>query len=190
MAGWVQLPKDEVIRCYAFCREAERSVDRALYSSWPLFLAYYTAAKVKTLELLVGRLREKLLPSVARPERSNSNLRSSSSWLSRVFERWGLTRQSVFTLRPDEVQGLIATLDGFLGLLRRNDRPDQEELIGARMALYDRQHDIERRCRGLPELKKAGLIQHWLFPDHLEPVKLEDLLEDPKPQPQSPQAHL
>jgi hypothetical protein len=156
------LSKDEVIRCYALCRQAERSVDRALQpSSWPDFVAYYYPSRVGTIEQIVARLREKLSPAFTYPDE-------------------GKGRKYLFPFREQQVRAIIAALDGFLSLLRRADGPDQQELIAVRKALFDCEYAMEPLLRRLPEYHQALRIHHFLFPTHLESVTLEELVGETK----------
>jgi hypothetical protein len=183
MAGRTRLPKELVIRCYALCREAERSVDRALHVPWPAFVAYYAGPRTDALDLLLARLKETCSRPIRCREGEGSGARSQPRLLERLLCRlgsWRAGRKAVFAFREEEVRWVITSLEHLVTLLGRTARPDQEDLIAARMAMLDCERLIESRCCGLPELKQAARIEHFLYPDHWEPVKLEDLVCDPK----------
>jgi hypothetical protein len=80
---------------------------------------------------------------------------------------------------------VASALESLRDVLNAADSPGPKQLVALRMSMYDSQLLLQSRCGGLPEFKKAAGIEHFLFPTHLTPVKLEDLLPIHKPRTRS-----
>ncbi len=57
---WIQLPKKTVIQLYSYCREAERSVDAALWTKWCELTNYYAEQKTATIRQMIENLNRGL----------------------------------------------------------------------------------------------------------------------------------
>jgi hypothetical protein len=180
MTRRIKLPKELVIRCYALCRQAERSLDRALRAPWAEFAAYYGPDRLSALETVAARLEAELpQPAVSHaPPRFEEVYRQRA--LGKAFGlllgKLGIFRKTTFAFREPEVRFVLAKLQALVNLLGRKERPAQEEIIASRMAMYDCQRLLEGPCYGLPELARANRVEHFLYPEHWQPVKLEELV--------------
>lgn len=185
MRDWIQLPRRLIVRCYALCREAERSVDRALVSaSWSDLVAYYHE-KIETIEQTREQLASMMPESATAqaPPDQEEVFRNHRPWalFRAVLGKWVAARSEWWAFPCPEVQFLVSKLHSLTDLLRERDRPAQGALIRLRMDLFDCQRVIDRRCQGLPELEKAARIEHFLHPEHCIPVKFEDLIAEADP---------
>jgi hypothetical protein len=180
MTRQIKLPKELVIRCYALCRQAERSLDRALHAPWAEFAAYYGPDRLSVLEAVATRLGATLpQPAVSHaPPRFEEVYRQRA--LGKAFGlllgKFRIFRKTTFRFREPEIHFMLAGLQALVNLLERKEKPAQEEIIASRMAMYDCQRLLEGSCYGLPELEKANRVEHFLYPGHLQAVKLEELI--------------
>ncbi len=177
----IRLPKELVIRCFALCRQAERSVDRALFAPWDEFVAYYGPDRVSALEAVVARLTDTLLqPGVAQapPRFEEVYPRELRLVFGFLLSKLPIFRKSTFGFREPEIRFVLARLQALLNVLASKERPAQDELIALRMAMYDCQRLLEWRCPWMPELNKALRIEHLFFPEHLVPVTMAELLQE------------
>jgi hypothetical protein len=182
MSRRIQLPKELVIRCFALCRQAERSLDHALGAPWLEFVAYYSPPRLGALEDLVARLEDRL-PQPASPGvlPSSDELFRGRTWqmlFHLLLGRWVQARKTAFGYREPVVRFILAQVRTLLAYLASKERPDQQELIALRMAMFDCQRLLETPCPWLPELRSASRVEHFLYPEHLVPVTLEELLKE------------
>jgi hypothetical protein len=181
MTRRIKLPKELVIRCFALCRQAECSLHYALHAPWPELVAYYAPPRLGALEDLVARLQDKLpQPTPSGPPSSEEVFRGERrpGLFRLLLGRWLEARKTVFGYREPALRFILAQLRALVTHLASKERPDQQEIIALRMATLYCQYLLEWRCPWMPELKKADRIEHFLFPEHLVPVTLEELLKE------------
>ena len=180
MGNGIKLTKDLVIRCFAACREAERSLDRALHASWPEFLAYYLPNRLAAVRKLLDDLKGasgqsangqiKALEMEVVPEQVPPGL------FHLLWGRVTAGRKRFFMFREAPVRYLVAHLELLLCYLGEREGPEREKLIALRMAMYNCQRLIEEPCLGLPQLAMAARVEHFLPAKNIDCVKVEDLL--------------
>src|SRR5262249_31818184 len=149
----------EVLKLFCFCREAERSIHRALSDPWHDFLAYYTAARrmditqtVEAANQLLGRFPACSQP----PSPTEIHKRPSGSYMVRnCLGRWLARWQTSWAFAAAEVCFFAVTLSALLRLLNEPQKPENDRLIELRMAFCDCEWIIESHCCGLPELDLA-----------------------------------
>ncbi len=178
----VRLDKETVLRLYCSCREAERSVHRALADPWPEFRAYYGAEKRAEIAGLIeraGPLLGRLGPCPTPPADEEIEWLSTAlgyffracfgRWLARWEKRWSFDQK--------EVCYLAATLARLLRLLDNTEKPAPQTLIELRRTFFLCSRVIGRRCHGLRELKLAARIDHFHKTEWLPRVTLADVLK-------------
>jgi hypothetical protein len=177
----VRLDKKLVLRLFCYCREAERSVHRALTNPWPAFRAYYSPAKVRAIKEAVARVTRQLGSSAecpTLPSRDQLAVRPDWAIFARVlFGRWLSRWETAWPFPRAEACYLAGTLTFLLRLLDDCDKPDSKVLIDLRMTLYDCQRIIEGRCYGVPGLKLANDIEHFDQTEWVKHVSLADVLK-------------
>ena len=178
MTRQIELPKELVIRCYALCRQAERSLDRALHAPWAEFAAYYGPDRLSALEDGVARL-EATLPRLGVSQSSQGFAEvCRPRGLRRVFGlllgRLGIFRKTRFAFRAPEVRFVLAGLQALVNLLGSKERPTREEIIASRVAMYDCQRLLEGPCYGVPEMERANRVEHFLSPGHLQAIPMKE----------------
>jgi hypothetical protein len=94
-----------------------------------------------------------------------------------LLGKLGIFRRTTFGFREPEIRFVFAKLQALVNLLASKERPAQEEIIASRMAMYYCQRLLEGPCYGLPELERADRVEHFLYPEHWQPVKLEELVQ-------------
>jgi hypothetical protein len=171
-----RLSKPALIRMFCYFRQAERSVHYALSCQelWPSFTAYYSPKQMFLRELIEMLRKSGGTPEFeGRPRALSQNelvnaLRCAAYFLSsRLRKSWFFSSQ--------EISFFAATFNRLLNAVRAATSPSKEELLFIRHSCLECQYLISRKLVGLPELRKAGSIEHWLHPEHLELVRLEDL---------------
>jgi len=173
----VQLTKEFALKLYCRIRQAERSIDFAIGSSqqWDLLRDYYTEVKRRELFEIAQWLKSVLPATQPIPPRDYFGkirlayvlLLPLSVLMNRVRRRWRFA--------GDELLFLAASVDSVLTALSWESVPPPAFLIALRMDLFMCEHIIEKRLAGVPELKKAGNIEHFCQPCHIRHWRLEEL---------------
>ena len=174
----IRLDKGEVIALYCYCRQAERSLDHALSGCgepWRGLQEYYETGRreevlalVKLLTNLGGDLRK--VP--ARAAIAHMSFYSPMLFLvRRVANVW----KSSWSFSRDEITFMLATMTRFLNVLETEEPDRLDERISLRMDLHACQRIIEDRSCGCRELRWANRVEHYLQPDFIEHVSLEQL---------------
>jgi hypothetical protein len=143
-------------------------------------VAYYDPDRLGTLEAVVARLRD-VLPQTGVSEGSPGFGEVYRPKVLRMafvllLGKLGLLRKSTFAFRMPEIRFVLTKLQALVNLLGSKEKPAQDEIIAARMAMYGCQRLLEGPCFGLPELKRADRVEHFLYPAHWQPVKLDELV--------------
>jgi hypothetical protein len=178
----VRLDKESVLRLYCYCREAERSLHRALTAPWAGFRAYYGTDKAGAIRSFREQLARKC-PGACRssPLPDVGGVPGMPVWRLFVrywFGRWLARWEKQWSFPEDELCITLAGLDALLGLLDAPARPDADVLIGLRMHFYNCQRFIGHRCLGLPDIEKAARIDHFDSSPTYAGLQLSDILKD------------
>jgi hypothetical protein len=176
---WIPIPKELIIQLYCYSRQAERSVDAALWTTWAELRDYYGEEKLAAIRLLIGKLRSLSPTSAASPPSSGEEITkavSSPSLFRVLFGGWIAAWKKVYLFTHREISFMAVTLNCLFHTLRATDRPTNEALIALRMDLHACEYLIECRCYGLPQLVRAVRIEHFNQARHLVPVKMDDLI--------------
>jgi hypothetical protein len=177
----VRLGKTDVLKVYYFCREAERSVHRALSDPWPDFLAYYAPSRradiLATTELMNSLLGRSGLCREPPTRNEIEKLPLRVSLWRACFGRWLARWERSWSFSPPEVCFIAAVLTSLLRLLDELQKPAAEALIDLRLSFCDCQWIIERHSHGLPELRLADEVDHFNKTDSLPRVSLSDVLK-------------
>ena len=176
----VRLDKEVVVSLYCYCREAERSVHRAIGDPWPEFQRYYSPEKTAAICKLIEEISEVAgtpmpCPSPAARE-AEFGIGPWRFFLRYWFGRWLARWESAWSFPQREVCYFLGRLEGLLRLLITPAKPDTQSLIALRMAFYQCEWIIGRRCYGLPELELADRIDHFNKTEWLPRVTLDDVL--------------
>lgn len=176
----VKLTRSPIIQLYCVVRQAERSVDAALFAPWRELTAYYEGERAALARLVLDNLRQLLrgCGSEVRYTHRDEMLRDvaapglirhlSGPWVARLKKRWAFSSRTL---------GFVAaTLQAFLDLLNAIQQPARESLISLRMDLWACEYMIECRCHGFAELPRAMNIEHFNQAAHVVPVRMRQLV--------------
>jgi hypothetical protein len=176
----VTLDKDTVLRAFCYCREAERSVHRALGANWAEFGEYYAPSKRADISSLIDHLG-----NLAGP-RFNNDVQPTADEVGRHVREPGIVRYFLgpwiagwkhsWKFPEAAVHFIGSRLATLLSLLDHPIKPRPEVLIALRVDLSRCGCIIECRCHGLAELKRASFIDHFHRTDWLRFVTLEEIL--------------
>jgi hypothetical protein len=181
----ITIRKQEALRFFCLARQAERSIDFALSSErqWDLLRQYYDGGRLGKVESAVESLRA-LAPA---PAASLSREQAFEVSVFRVLTypvRIILNRfRASWPFQESELQFILQTLQAVIDLLKRRQKPEARNLVQTRMDLHACEVIIERKLAGVPEVRKAGRIEHFCQAPHITPFKLEEIesLENEKP---------
>jgi hypothetical protein len=176
----VRLSRDEVLKLYCYCREAERSIHRALCDPWTEFTAYYEPSKRVLMSQAIDSLNvllEQAEPCPTASSRAELEKRIRRPSLLRLcLGRWLTYLESGWSFASQEACFIGATLGSLLRLLNAPQKPENSHLIDLRMNFCTCQRIIEHRCHGLPGLQLAARIDHFNKTEWLPRVSLADVL--------------
>jgi hypothetical protein len=171
------LSKKNALRLFCYFRQAERSVHYAQSSpnQWLLFVKYYdkgkqagiahairllngTGAKTEGVPLAQGMVRGDLVGILGCVARLLVNpLRTS----------WAFS--------VEELSFFSATLAQLLKTLHSSELPQKGDLTSLRMDCYKCHSIIGRKLVGIPEIRKARLIEHFLQSEFVNHVTFQDM---------------
>jgi hypothetical protein len=178
----VRLDKESVVRLFCYCREAERSVHRALGDPWPEFQAYYGAEKVAPIRCLVGKLREALgdrnLSPLSSGRERPLGIGPGRFFLRYWFGRWLVRWEKCWSFSGRDICFIVTTLEALFRLFGTASKPHADALVALRMAFYDCERVIEGRCYGLREIERASRIDHFHSSPGFPWVQLPEILKD------------
>ena len=177
------LPRRFVVQVYCLARQAERSLDAALFAPWSELAAYFTGERAARLNDVLGGLVNHLqsegmtLPRTGREEvvrtvKTPGLIRHlSGPHLARWKKQWAFSRQQLCFI--------AGAFQSFLYLLKAGPEPARETIISLRMDFWACEYLIECRCHGMPELTRATYVEHFNQSLHVTPVKVSDLTSFP-----------
>jgi hypothetical protein len=177
----MRLDKESVVKLYCYCREAERSVHRALSDPWPDFLAYYGADKTDPIRQLIQGLAGAARKAGPCPDPPpNVGVLDMSVWRMFVrfcFGRWLVRWETGWSFPEREICYILGRLEALFRLLASPTRPEPQVLIALRMAFCECEHIIAQRCYGLRGIEIAQGIDHFNKTAWLPQVTLADVLK-------------
>jgi hypothetical protein len=177
----VRLDKESVVRLYCYCREAERSVHRALSDPWPEFRAYYGPAKTVPIHGLLENLATAVRAGGSCPDVSEREegfgIARWRFFLRYWFGRWLVRWEEGWFFPRREVCYMLGRLEALFRLLDAPTKPDAATLIALRKAFCECERIIEGRCYGLCEIEFARGIDHFNKTAWLPHVTLTDVLK-------------
>jgi hypothetical protein len=174
--------KNLAIQLFAHAREAERSVDFVCMGpdQWALLKDYYGPGKQAALREIVDQLKPFIHPYSPLLDRKEF-LKGSFSWLlRRPFIRMTNRTKKKWTFSGTEIAFIHQTFQCLIDILVLQPAPPALVLVNMRMDLYTCEHIIQRRLYGIPEIEIASRVEHFCQPDHIEHLKIEDLVENEK----------
>lgn len=174
----IRLTKDLVLRLFCYAREAERSVDAALFAKWSELRGYYDADKIAALSATVACLKA-LAPDGpdGGPPFTGEEIcqRAAIGSLRTLCRRLIARTKRDWLFHDPEVVFMRSVLARFLEYLKAPEAPPGDQHITLRTELLHVQFVIEERCQ-LPELRRASRVNHFHYPSHRKPVSVEDVL--------------
>jgi hypothetical protein len=180
----IRLDKELVLKVYCLCREAERSVHRALDANWSDFQEYYKDTKTRQIRLVVESLYDLLGPAYAHldppPDEDLERFISPPGIFRFYFGKWLASRKRWWFFPHQSILFLAYHLDSLVSLLSVQEKPDSAHLITLRRAFGACEYIIECRCHGLEELDLAKMMEHFRQTEWLPTVKLADILGEQK----------
>jgi hypothetical protein len=177
-----RLDRRIVVAVYAWCRQAERSIDRTLLNPdvWLPFTKYYDHRKRQGLcaavEALRGRSGE-LTPAANREHLLEGVWRTSTSVSGKIgsfFHRLTNRFRFDWCFAQHELVFFYQTLSKFIALLDERERPSPGAIIAMRMDLYACQWAIRNRV-GVTSLGQSRTCREFRATAFLQHVSLEDL---------------
>lgn len=161
-----------------FCcfRQAERSIHHAhsCPSQWSQFVAYYAAKQAyiyKAIAILkdAGAMQDSVPSRQMLTESTLVSIGRSIAGLlcNRLKRSW--------TFSVDELSFFSATLARLIRILHHPELPENEELIGLRLDCFECHYIIGTRLVGIPEIRKAGAIEHFLQSEYVTHVTFQDM---------------
>jgi hypothetical protein len=173
------MEKPLVLRLYCLLRQAERSLQAALYpGQWLRLQQYYDSEKRDFIRKVLAEIAS-LLQHGDGPLPCSHFSRLSIGWLVSYPFRTLWNRHRTRWLFPEpEVRFLAETGRVFLDALSAAGDPSNHDLIQLKINLYVSAWVIERRLVGLPELRRAVKIEHFAPSPHQESIPLVSVLSN------------
>jgi hypothetical protein len=175
----VEIPKKLAIQLFAYAREAERSVDFSYMGpdQWVLLQDYYGPGKQAALREIVDQLKP-LIPSYPPLLARDQFFKGTLTWiLRRPFIRLANLSKLKWRFSRNEIIFINQAFKCLLDIVPLRPVPPALTLVNMRLDLFTCECIIQRRLDGIPEIEKANRVEHFCQPDHIEHVKIEDLLE-------------
>ena len=123
---FMKIPMKKVFLLYIYCltRQAQRSIDFTLHSTWEEFRQFYEDWRVQMLESVVDSLR-RIAPRCERRPTAAEVFGGGFFWaicypLNCWLNRW----RTVWRFRPDEVQFMLQSIAAGLEIVKSAQRPD------------------------------------------------------------------
>jgi hypothetical protein len=178
----IRLSQETVVELFCHCREAERSVHRALGDCWQDFRQYYSEPKrraiMTVIEALNGVTGRQRPAAVGDASVGREPLIPRLGLLRFLCGRWIAPWKRAWTFGEAEAHFIAATLRSLLALLDSPARPDADALIGLRMRLCCCEFIIEARSFGLAVIERAKGIDHFNKTEGLPSETLAAILKD------------
>jgi hypothetical protein len=176
----VILNKETILCLYCCCREAERSVHRALDAKWEDFQNYYSGAKTTCIIEVIKGLFKLVSPGHITPflpNREEACATVSEPGIIRYYlGKWIARRKRSWSFPTPQIHFLALTLNTLMTLLTTRCKPTSTQLISLRMDLCACEYIIECRCHGLGEIERARRMDHFHRTEWLPYVTLADIL--------------
>jgi hypothetical protein len=161
------------------CRQGERSVDKALWSSWPKLTAYYRGSRLAAVKRVIEQLRHLSSNGACDPLPCRDELTRMSRRpgpVKYLFRRWLSVGKREWSIPSCEVRFTAGVLHALAQLIDQVESPDPHTLVELRMDLYTAQWLLRGHCCGLAELARAADMEHFNQSDHLVTITLADLI--------------
>ena len=174
----VEIQKRLGIQLFAYAREAERSVDFACHGpeQWVLLRDYYGDEKREALRDILGQL-EPMIPSCPPLLDRNQFDTTTFAWLCRrPFVRLANRNKLKWRFARNEIVFFHQSFHYLLDLLALEPAPPALALVNLRMDFFTCEHLIDSRLYGIPEIEKAVRVEHFCHNEHIEHIKIADLL--------------
>ncbi len=163
-----RLEKRIAVRLFGCLRQAERSVHYALSnrSLWGEFTRYYDTSRRAVIESLLDHLRGLNISGFAVLSREYFSRDDFLNPLTLVLNRLR-RRKASWRFSNSELAFIYSALVAFEKVLDYNEPPAQESLIRLRMELLTCEWIIHHRMLGVPEIRRADHIEHFLQSPHM-----------------------
>jgi hypothetical protein len=176
----VRLDRESAVKLFCFCREAERSVHRALTAPWSHFQDYYNQDRLAPIRDLIDRVGGSVraggeCPDLSSPE-GGYGLGPGRMFIRYFFGRWLVRWETSWSFPGREICFILGRLRDLLEMLGSPSKPDHSTLIALRMALCECERIIKGRCYGLWEIELALGIDHFNKTEWLPRISLSDVL--------------
>lgn len=171
-----KIAKPLVLKIYCLARQAERSFDFTLGSDrqWQRLRQYYGEGRLSELRQVVSTLEGFRLPGNGLISRKE--VYSFGVW-EIVTSPWNRFRNAwSFSIR--EILFMVQTLKTAVRHLEREEKPADPSLVETRRDLYTVEGIIEKKLVGVPALKVAARIEHFCQADHIQSIKMDELIQD------------
>ncbi len=180
----IQIEKPFLLRLYCYLQQAERSVHRPLCNHWSDFQQYYKPARAAAIESLLARL-DQLIPqrrSSPPPDKAEVFRNVPEPGMFRVFfGRWLTRGKTSFPFTAEEIAFIALTLETLLHFLDQTEKPAMDTLVTLRMDFCQAGGNIDWRCYGLEELRRASFIEHFDRTEWYPHLQLWEILGEPPP---------
>jgi hypothetical protein len=172
----IPLEKRDILAAYGASREAERSVDALLIGDWLDCQNYYDEERTAFFRQVIEKLQGMLGPgcsgsgyiSIETIGRHLSWRRFLPSFIAKFLAR----KKSFFRFPAREIQFLLTTIKSFLAFLAEKAKPEVDEIVSLRLALYVCEIIIEARCHGMGEIEDQFDLKNLFRPSWLRAVKI------------------
>jgi hypothetical protein len=170
------LSKKAALLLFCYFRQAERSIHHAVScpTEWSQFVAYYDAKQTEIITVITmlkdaGAARDS---DVSREDLTENSLLSVGRSIAGLL--WNrLKRTWSFSVR--ELSFFSGTLDKLLRMLHDSERPNKHELIELRLDCYYCHYTIGRKLIGIPEIRKADSIEHFMQSGYVNHVTFREM---------------
>jgi hypothetical protein len=162
----VILSSENIVELYCICRQAERSVHRALGWHWEAFRAYYGAERQTYLEAWERKLVDLVGPgsqwhSFANRDALVAQVRKPG-FFRVIFGAWFANRRRTWSFSPAEIAFAARVLYSLIDVIGQALRPADQHLIDLRMDLWACEYLLDCRCHGLSRLERARHVEHFM----------------------------
>jgi hypothetical protein len=172
--------RNEMLKIYCICREAERSSDNCFSkdSVWTRFVAYYNDSKRSDLRQIINRIACETLQGEPTPNRASFFCSDFLTFLSLIGH---LALNQVSTHYRFSRKEALFVCDSFrrlLAHLQSAKPPSQETMNELRMDFYKCGEIMQHKLVGVQQAKKARNIEHFDQSQFITHVSLADVLNE------------
>ena len=180
--SWIWLDQKLTLLIYCLLRQAEHSIDHALFDKWSRLRCYYEGQRREKVSELVGQVSA-LIPDPVKVSRRILRVYVEKRFDSSHFTLSGLRHMLLGPKRsccflPDELSLMVSCLEELLIALEHT-RPPDDFIVGLRRDLALCQLVIQRRCGPLPGLDKADRVENFNQPDFITHYSINDIVPIP-----------